>query len=147
MISALYLTLNLFIAPLAYGPFQFRVSNFLYPLALFNPVYSFGFGLGAFFTNLGSPFGVLDVVVMPVVTIGAAFLAWRLRKRPIPAVALQAIVISLGVSIFPLGLGGNIPFLLTFPWVLLSNSIIVVLGWVVLWRPFYGKGIFEDRHD
>jgi uncharacterized membrane protein len=145
MIATIYLTLNLFIAPLAYGPLQFRISNFIYPLALFNPLYALGFGLGAFFTNLGSPFGLMDFGIMPFVTVLAALLAWSLRRYPVIACIAQALVISIGVSVFPLGIGGHIPFWLTFPGVLVSNALIVVVGWLALWRPYYGKGLFEGR--
>jgi len=146
MMAAIYFTLNLFIAPIAYGPLQFRISNFLYPLALFNPLYAFGFGLGAFFTNLGSPFGAMDILVMPIVTVLAALAAWKLKKIPLLALVSQALIISIGVSFFPLWLGGSIPFMATFPSVLASNGIIVLSGWLMLWRPFYGKGIFESKH-
>lgn len=144
-IAAAYLVLNMFVAPLAYGPLQFRVSNFLYPLALFNPIYALGFALGAFFTNLGSPFGLFDIVVMPFVTLLAAILAWKFRSRPLVALGIQALSISVGVSFFPLWLGGQIPFLVTFPGVLASNAIIVIVGWLALWKSFYGKGIFEGK--
>lgn len=144
-IAAVYLVLNMFVAPLAYGPLQFRVSNFLYPLALFNPIYGLGFALGAFLTNLGSPFGVFDFIPMPLVTFLAAILAWVFRSRPLVALGLQALAISIGVSFFPLWLGGKIPFFVTFPGVLVSNALIVVVGWLALWKSFYGKGIFEGK--
>lgn len=144
-ISAIYVVLNLFVAPIAYGPLQFRVSNFLYPLAMFNPLFSLGFGLGAFLTNLGSPFGVTDFAVMPFVTVAAALCAWRMKKHPTLALTVQALIISIGVSLFPLGIGGHIPFWVTFPGVYLSNAIIVFGGWYGLWRPFFGKGIFEGK--
>lgn len=145
VIGAVYWTLSMLVAPIAYGPLQLRVATFLYPLALFNPLYVLGFGMGTFLTNMTSPFGIWDFAVMPFVAIGAGLIAWTLKKYPLFAVILQSLVIALGVSVFPLGIGGSIPFKFTFLPVLASQLLINVTAWIVLWRPFYGKGIFEGR--
>lgn len=145
VIGALYWVISLMVAPIAYGPLQLRVATFLYPLALFNPLYVLGFGMGAFLTNMISPFGAWDFVVMPIVTIGAGVSAWLLRRYGFWAIVLQSFVIALGVAIFPLGLGGGIPFQFTFLPVLASQILVNVTSWFVLWRPFYGRGIFEGR--
>lgn len=137
--------LSLLVAPIAYGPLQLRVATLLYPLALFNPIYVLGFGMGTFLTNMTSPFGAWDFAIMPFVAIGAGLLAWSLRRYGWVAVVFQSIVIALGVAIFPLGLGGAIPFKFTFIPVLISQLLINITAWIVLWRPFYGKGIFEGK--
>jgi uncharacterized membrane protein len=136
VIAALYTVFTLALAPISYGPVQFRAAELLKPLALYNPIFALGFGLGNFFANLGSPFGAWDFVVMPLVDIGAALLCWQLRRWPVPAVTIQAIVISAGVAIFPLGLGGRFPVLPSFLAVLLSELIILVLGYLVIWRRY-----------
>jgi uncharacterized membrane protein len=142
VIAALYTVFTLALAPISYGPVQFRAAELLKPLALYNPIFALGFGLGNFFANLGSPFGAWDFIIMPLVDIGAALLCWQLRRWPVPAVTTQAIVISAGVAVFPLGLGGRFPVLPSFLAVLLSELIILVLGYLVIWRK-YGSDLLR----
>lgn len=143
MIAALYFTLSTLIQPLAFGPLQLRVSTFLYPLALFNPLYVLGFGLGSFLTNITSPFGAFDWAIMPMVTIASSVLVWIMRRYTWLAVALQAIVISLCVSIFPLGMGGGLPVWVTFPGVCVSQLFINLSAWFVIWKPLSGLQIWN----
>lgn len=132
--TAAYAVITLAIAPLSYGPIQFRVSELLKPLALYNPVFALAFLIGNFLANLFSPFGAWDFAVMPVVDCCAALLCWQLRRWPYLALALQATVISAGVAIFPLGMVLGVPFLPTFGAVLISELILLVVGYVVIWR-------------
>jgi uncharacterized membrane protein len=134
-IAAVYVVLTLALAPISFGPLQFRVSELLKPLALFDPALAFAFGLGTGLSNLWSPFGPWDYVAMPIVDALAAFLCWRLRRRPWLSLTLQALVIALGVAIFPLGLGGALPVYLTFPAVAVSQLIILLVAYAVIWKP------------
>lgn len=142
-IAALYATATLILAPISYGPIQLRVANLLKPLVLYDPALALGFGMGTFIANLGSPFGLFDIAIMPVVDILAGLVAWKLRRVPAVAVLLQATIISLGVSIFPLGMGGRLPFWLTFPGVLASNAAVIFFGWLLIWRNY---GWLIGRH-
>jgi len=143
IIAALYTLFVYALAPISYGPLQLRVACFLYPLALFNPAYSFGFGLGTFLSNIGSPFGLWDIVAMPIVATLAGLVCWRVRRFPLVAISTQATIIAAGVSIFPLHLGGNLPILVTFPGVLLSQLIVICLGYYIVWRPLRQLPIFR----
>ena len=134
-VAAVYVVLTLALAPISFGPLQFRVSELLKPLALFDPALALAFGLGTGLSNLWSPFGPWDYLAMPIVDALAAFLCWRLRRRPWLSLALQALVIALGVAIFPLGLGGALPVHLTFPAVAASQLIILLIAYAVIWRP------------
>lgn len=134
IIGALYVVSTLVIAPISYGIFQFRVSSVLYPLCLFDPVFALGIAAGNFLSNLNSPFGFYDFGIMPFVALASGWLGWLLRKFPLLATAVQSLVISLGVSLFPLGLGAKLPFWIAFPSVLLSQGIIIILSWYVIWR-------------
>lgn len=134
VMAALYVVTTLMIAPVSYGIFQFRVSSVLYPLCLFDPVFALGLMVGNFLSNLASPFGFYDFGIMPFVALVAGLLGWKLRKIPLLATIVQSIIISLGVSIFPLGLGARLPFILAFPSVLGSQGLIIVISWFVIWR-------------
>lgn len=134
IIAALYIILTYAVAPLSYGPIQLRVSNLLKPLALQSPFFALGYGIGTFIGNLGSPFGVWDIFIMPIVDIAAAYIAWIMRRFPYIALGVQATIISVSVSLFPLQMGGGIPFIVTFPGVLLSNALVIYFGYILIWR-------------
>jgi uncharacterized membrane protein len=123
------------LAPISYGPLQFRMSEALKPIALFSPVYAGAFALGNFLANLASPFGFWDFGVMALVDGLAAWLCWFVgRRTEMGGVILQAVVISIGVSVFPLWLGGRMPIVVTLPFVLLSELLILPVAYRVIWR-------------
>ncbi len=135
MIAASYFVLTVAVAPIAFGPVQFRISEMLKPLALFAPWFAPAFAIGTGFANLFSPFGAWDYLAMPIVDAAAAWVCWKLRRRPIAALVVQAVIISVGVAVFPLGLGARMPVWITLPGVLLSQLILLIGGWLVLWKP------------
>lgn len=146
LFAALYAVLTIALAPLSYGPVQFRASEALKPAALYSPWMALAFGVGNFFANLASPFGAWDFVAMPFVDAIAALVCYSLRRWPWLAVTVQAVIISAGVALFPLGLGAGVAFVAAFPMVLVSELIISLVSYAVLWRR-YGPQLFEVRHD
>lgn len=128
VVAAVCVAGTLALAPISYGPLQFRVSEMLKALALVRPSYAVAFFLGTFLSNLTSPYGAYDWGVMPFVDVAAALICWRFRRFPIPALVLQAVLIAVGVAAFPLGLGGGFPFRVTFPGVAVSQVILLLVG-------------------
>lgn len=145
LIAAVYYVVTVAFAPISYGPIQFRVANLLSPLALFDPALALAFLFGTFLTNIFSPFGVWDFAVMPLVACFAAVLCWKLRKYPWVAITLQALAISVGVAVFPLGLGGGIPVWPTVLFVFISEIAVLYLGYIVIWRK-YGRILFPSQN-
>lgn len=136
MAAAVYVVVTIGLAPISYGPVQFRVSELLKPLALVHPLFAMAFFVGNGLANLTSPFGAWDFVAMPFVDCGAALLCWLLRRVPVLGLIAQAMTISIGVAVFPLGLGGGIPIWPTVAWVLLSELILLLVGYFVIWRKY-----------
>lgn len=134
LFTAVYVVVTLGIAPLSYGPVQLRVANLLNAVVLLNPLFAFAIALGTFLSDLASPFGAWDWGVMPFVSLFAGLVAWSLRKWAILAVAINAVIISIGVSLFPLGQGGNIPFAVTILPVMLPLIAVQLAGYWFLWR-------------
>lgn len=134
VLAAAYAVLTVALAPLSYGPLQFRASELLKPLALFHPAFAIAFGVGNGLANLASPFGFYDWFCMAFVDAGAAWLCWLLRRWPYLALTVQAVVISAGVALFPLGLGAGLPFLPTFAAVLVPELVLLHGGYLLLWR-------------
>ncbi len=132
--AAAYIVLTIAIAPVSYGPIQFRVSEILKPLALYDPFFAFSFLVGNGLANLASPFGFWDFAIMPIVDCIAALICWRLRRLPYVALIVQAILISAGVAAFPLGMGIGLPFFPTFASVLISELFLLIVGYWTIWR-------------
>jgi uncharacterized membrane protein len=117
----------------------------LKPLALFHPAFAIAFGVGNGIANFASPFGFYDWFFMAFVDAGAALLCWWLRRWPWLALAVQAVVISAGVAMFPLGMGAGLPFLPTFIAVLIPELVLLFVGYAVIWRK-YGAEIVRGNY-
>ena len=79
MIGALYAVLTTSLAPLSYGPVQFRVSEALTLLPFYFPEAIPGLTLGCVFANFFGGFGLPDMVFGSLATLVAAVLS---RKSP-----------------------------------------------------------------
>ena len=68
IIAALYAVLTIGLAPLSYGPIQVRISEFMTLLAFTNRKCITGLVLGCFIANIGSPYGISDMVIGTMAT-------------------------------------------------------------------------------
>lgn len=141
LIAAAYVVLTLVLAPIGYGPIQLRVAGLLMAAALLSPTYVLGLAVGVGLANLTSPFGAWDFLAMPLVSYGAGLLAYTLRHFGWGAVLLQASVTAIGVTLFPLYMGGGIPVWPTVAFVWVSNTLIFLAGWFVIWRNLKGRNL------
>lgn len=82
IIAATYVVVTLLIAPLAYGPIQFRLSEVLVLLCFFNPRYIFALTFGTLLANFfGSNLGPIDVFAGTFATLLAATLIHYTRAK------------------------------------------------------------------
>lgn len=141
VIAAAYAALTYLCAlwGLAYGEVQFRFSEALTILPLFTPAAIPGLTLGCFIANIGSPFGVVDMLLGTLATLLAAIAVYLVRKvrwkninflAPIFPVLANAIIIGLEISWF-------LPEGLTWAG-FLSAAVSVGLGELVV---CYGLGL------
>lgn len=98
IIAALYALLTYLSAALglAYGPIQFRLSEGLCVLAAATPAAIPGLVVGCLVANLGSPFGVVDIIFGTLATLIAAVLGYLFRRQRVfglPWVAMVAPVV------------------------------------------------------
>lgn len=80
VIAALYAVLTVAIAPLSYGPIQFRFSECLTILPLFFPESVVGLTVGCFFSNLFGN-GPLDIIFGTLATFTASVLGLLCSKK------------------------------------------------------------------
>src|SRR5215217_8098587 len=77
VVGALYVVLSLLVAPLAYGPIQFRLGEVLKPLVIKYPATIPAFAVGVGIVNLLSPLtGGLELILMPIVNLVGGTPCW-----------------------------------------------------------------------
>lgn len=62
LVTALYIVLTFLVAPVAFGPVQFRISEVVNFLGLYNKRYIYSITLGVLFVNFYS-YGIVDMIV------------------------------------------------------------------------------------
>ncbi len=140
VVGALYVVLSLLLAPLAYGPVQFRLGEILKPLVIKYPATIPAFAVGVGIVNIFSPqAGGLELLLMPLVNLVGGALCWILARRiggvfaTYLASLVFALIISAGVATV-LHFAAGLPYLLAFGSVAVSETILLLLGNTILVR-------------
>lgn len=135
IVAALYATITLAIAPLSYGPVQFRISEALKALVLVQPWAIPGVAVGTFVANWFSPYvGPWELVWMPLTDGLGGLLAWWIGRRwPWLGLALYAITTATAVGLM-LHVVAGFPLLLTAGTVLVGEAVCIPLGWPIAKR-------------
>lgn len=136
----MYVVLSLLIAPLAYGPVQFRLGEVLKPLVIKYPATIPAFAVGVGIVNLFSPqAGGLELILMPAVNLVGGALCWVMARRlggvfaTYAASLVFALIIAAGVATV-LHFAAGLPYLLAFGSVAVSEIILLLLGNAILVR-------------
>ena len=101
LLAAVYAALTLGLAPLSYGPIQIRFSECLTLLAFYNPKWIPGLTAGCFLANLGSPFGLPDMLLGTLATFLGIWPMHRMKNPllaslcPVPSWQMPIILYSL----------------------------------------------------
>lgn len=105
MIAAIYLVLTMLsrLLGIADGAVQFRLSEALTILPVFTPAAVPGLTIGCFFANLGSPFGIVDILSGTLATLVAALFTRCLRHirckdipflAPVPPILANGLIVG-----------------------------------------------------
>ena len=98
-IAAVYAVLTYALAPISYGPVQFRVAEAMTLLPILIPQAIPGLFVGCLLANLLGGFGPVDVIFGSLATLAAAILTYMLRKNryaaALPPVIINAIVVGI----------------------------------------------------
>lgn len=139
------MVLSLLVAPIAFGPVQFRVGEALKPLVIKYPEVIPAIGVGTVIVNFFSPFaGTLELLFMPLVDVTGGFLCWLVARRlggfsfgTYLASAVYALWTAAGVAVVLVVVAG-LPFLFAFATVAVSEVVLLLVGNAVLvervWR-------------
>ena len=100
VIGAVYAAVTLVLAPISYGPLQFRISEALCVLPWFFPEAVPGLAAGCLLANLIGGNGVLDVIFGTLATLLAALCTLWLRKTGrrwlgcIPPIVFNGVIVG-----------------------------------------------------
>ena len=130
--ASLYAALVYAFAPASFYALQFRVAGVLRPAIAKKWVLSIGYAIGVGVGNLFSPFaGPYELVFMPLVSLAAGIIGFVVAKRFKESYfvegAIIAVIVPTGVSWMLNQLFG-LPLITTFPYLLISEQIVCLLG-------------------
>jgi len=141
VVAALYAALTIVIAPISYGPIQFRLAEALCILPFFFPVTALGLFIGCVIANLFSPYGILDIIAGSVASLLSALLTMRLGRMKKGTIAIKAIACFPPVLLNALIIGAVIAWSITngeeaFWFAFAVNGLQVGLGQLVVMYAF-----------
>jgi len=134
IIAALYAVFTVALAPLSYGPLQFRIAEILKGLVIWYPVTIPGIVLGTIIANLTSPYvGAWELVWMPITDGLGGVLTWMIARalghRIGPWLAVLCYALTTGAAVgLMLSFVAGVPFWFVFASVAFSESVIIVGG-------------------
>ena len=135
IIGALYTGITIMVAPVAFGAVQFRLSEMLNHLAVFNKKYAYGVTAGVILTNLIlSPFGVYDWVLGVGHTILSFIIFFVLTKRvqsPVKKMVINTIVFSVMsfmIALMLLLIGAVEVFWINYLTIFLGQFVTMMIG-------------------
>ncbi|MGL4949112.1 MAG: QueT transporter family protein [Anaeroplasmataceae bacterium] len=125
IVAAIYVALTVALSPLSYGAIQFRISEALLLLVIFNRKYAISMILGCFVANLFSPVGFVDVIFGTIATTIAVIPMMYIKRiwlaSLIPSI-VNGLVIGLQLSILY-----ELPIFLTIAQVFIGEFVVVTL--------------------
>lgn len=135
LIAALYagLTYLSAMAGIAYGPVQFRISEALTILPILTPAAIPGLTIGCLLGNLGSPYGMVDIICGTAATAVAAVFTRMLRGvrfknipylAPLAPVVFNALIVGAEITYFLPNGASFTGFLISAGWVALGELVV-----------------------
>ncbi|NSB16945.1 QueT transporter family protein [Clostridium beijerinckii] len=125
IIAALYAVITLVLAPISYGPIQFRVSEIMVLLAFFDPFYIVGLTLGCFIANILGPNGLADIIFGTLATFISVY-AVSITQRFVKNKKTSLIIASLLPTIFNgVIIGWMLNYIYQFPLVLSIGEVAI----------------------
>lgn len=132
IIAAIYAAVTISLAPISYGPIQFRLSEMLVLLAFINRKYIPGLVLGCLLANLYSQLGVMDIVFGTLATYISVELVSRTKNLLLASlwpVVVNGVIIGLMLNVL-----FQLPLFLTIAQVAFGEFVVVSVAGVILFK-------------
>lgn len=138
VVSALYVVLTFVIPVPQYGAIQFRLSEGLNHLAVFNKKYIVALTIGVFIVNMFSPLGIVDMIFGTLNTLlmtTMSYLATRHIKNVWFKLGLSTIINTsmMWIIALELHLFMAAPFWITYGWVAAGEFVSLLLGAIIIY--------------
>lgn len=128
LIAAIYVALTFSLAALAYLPTQFRYSEMMVLMAFYDRKNIVGLTLGCAIANLGSPFGIIDIVIGTLGTFIATILISKSKNLYIASIWPTLVCILYGLQVMILSDTPVNFFLITGQFMLSEFVVVSLLG-------------------
>lgn len=136
LIAALYAGITAVLAPISFGPVQFRVAEAMTLLPFFIPEAIPGLFVGCLLSNFLGGFGLIDVILGSLATLLAAWLTSRmptLRLAALPPVIVNALVVGGYLAIIT-----EMPMIISMAYIGFSQAVVCFALGIPLCR-FLGR--------
>ncbi|GAA0086225.1 QueT transporter family protein [Clostridium sp. CTA-7] len=145
LVAAIYTVLTVVLAPISYGPIQFRLSEVLVLLAFIDPFYIVGLTVGCLLSNVFGGYGIADMVFGTAATF-LSVSAISLTSKYIKSKRYSLIIASLWPTIFNgiiigwmLSVVANLPMVLTMLQVGIGEFVVVTIVGVPVYKLIENK--------
>lgn len=151
LIAAIYAALTYAVAPLSFGPTQFRISEALTVLPVFTPAAIPGLAIGCIISNLSSPYP-LDMVFGTLATVLAAVMTRWTRKIKIKGIPLlsflfptvfNGLIVGAEITLFTPDQAGIIGFVTSAAGVALGEAVVCYTLGILLYTGLRHTKIFQ----
>nr|DAV68681.1 MAG TPA: QueT transporter [Caudoviricetes sp.] len=133
LIASLYVTLTIAFSAISYGPVQFRISEVLVLLPLWNHRWTPGIVMGTIIANFFSPLGLIDVAFGSLATFLGIISMVKVAKMSSPLYSLVCPVLANAYIIaLELRIVHSLPFWESVIYVGISEAIIVLISYFVI---------------
>ena len=133
VIAALYVVLTLALPAIAYGPIQFRLSEVMTLLTFIDPFYILPLTLGCAIANIGSPFGIIDIIVGTLASFLSLYFMSKTKNIYVASLFPTLFCILIGLEILFLSNEPINLFLVTGQ-IMISEFIVVSIIGVSLFK-------------
>ena len=125
MITGLYIVITYLLAPVSFGPLQFRVAEALTVLPIIFPEAIPALFIGVFLSNIIGGLGLVDIIGGSLVTLLAAYITYLFKDNILAylsPVILNGVLISIYLHIL-----FGLPYWLTTLQISASEAVVVFL--------------------
>lgn len=146
-VATIYVVLTVVIVPyFSFGALQFRISEVLLILVLFNKKYWVGLIIGTFISNLFSPLGIIDWIVGTSASAISIYLMLKFKHNLWLSLLMPVIVNGILVGI-ELNIVFETPLLMTILSVGFGQFVVVTLAGGLLYKLLENNKAFKQILD
>lgn len=133
LVTALYVALTYSLPALAYGPIQFRLSEVMTILAFIDPFYVLPLTLGCAIANIGSPFGIIDVIVGSAASFLALYCMSKVKNIYFASLFPSLFSVLIGLEILLIS-NEPVNFFLITAQIMFSEFVVVSIIGVAFYK-------------